>query len=193
MKEHWPNDPTWHLDFGPSYTPLEMIQAGVFEGLYTGAIDEIPKEWKDQPTVLPRGGAGDPKLNKYGIKSRLDLREWQINGWTTEHSPLGWFQWYCLYYLGRRIPVEDEFQIRRWYSFVARHQAQVTKGCRLDDDKCRPRQRQGLLQWAWDSSTSFTPKTRHSNAQRISKAANVPLGNVAVEFIIEQPEYVKDK
>lgn len=187
--EHWPLNPVWHPDFAPSYTPKEMIDLGVFEGIYTHAIDGIPKDWLNSPKVLPRGGEPDPSLNHYGVKSRQSLKEWQEKGWTSEHSPLGFWQWYCLYFLGRRIPEEDTKQIERWRGFIARHQAQVTKACRLDDPECHPRQRQGLLQWCWDSSTKFTPKQRAANVLRVSKVAGCEVGeSIATEQHVGKPK-----
>ena len=51
---------------------------------------------------------------------------------------------------GRRLDGEDERQIRRWRAF-RRHVAQVRAHCEPGDPFCRPRQRQALLQWAYDS------------------------------------------
>jgi len=64
-------------------------------------------------------------------------------------DPRGWFQCYCRYYLGRRCP-DDERQIKRWKAMI-RHVALVKKNCRKGDIMCRPKQRQALLHWAYDS------------------------------------------
>lgn len=70
-------------------------------------------------------------------------------GWIHTDDPRGWFQWYCRYYSGRRME-DDPRQIGRWRAF-ARHAAQVRRHCEPGDPFCRPRQRQALLQWAYDS------------------------------------------
>jgi hypothetical protein len=50
----------------------------------------------------------------------------------------------------RVSPEEDARQIRRWKA-IRRHVAQVTRHCEPGDVLCRPRQRQALLHWAYDS------------------------------------------
>jgi hypothetical protein len=52
--------------------------------------------------------------------------------------------------MGRRLEQEDQRQIKRWQAF-ARHWKALLKNCPIDDPQCRPRQRQALLQWAYDS------------------------------------------
>ena len=78
------------------------------------------------------------------------LSVWRKKGWIFEEDPRGWFQWYCRYYMGRRIPFEDERQIKRWKS-MTRHIAQLKKNCLPGDISCRRVQRQALLHWAYDS------------------------------------------
>lgn len=160
---------SWDLRFTPSYTPKKMLELGVFEGKYINVLSGIPKSWYDLDKVLSKEEEPDPSLNYYGIKSRMPLSHWRDKGWLTKNSPYGWFEWYCHYFLGRRLQQEDEWQIGRWLSFVARHQGQIASHCNLKDSSCRIKQRQGLLQWAWDSTTPFTSSQRDKNLQRIQK------------------------
>jgi hypothetical protein len=48
------------------------------------------------------------------------------------------------------MPAEDQRQIRRWKA-IHRHVRQIQKNCEPGDLLCRPRQRQALLHWAYDS------------------------------------------
>ena len=165
----------WDPEFTPSYTPMEMIKLGVFEGIYTAAIPGVPKKYTDHKNVLPRGSDPDITINHYGVKSRQSLKEWQRKKWTTKLSPLGWWQWYILYYGGRRNEKEDALQIARWKSFVARHNAQVQAKCKPGDKTCNTKQRQGILQWAWNSDTAFTDTQRSKNLKRLRKQPEVSL------------------
>jgi len=136
-------------DFRPELTPREMLVLGVFGGKYmTDCRDEFPASWYAEAKLSPRGK--DPTLNFYGIDASLPLSEWQKRGWIHPDDPRGWFQWYCRYYLGRRMPDEDRRQIGRWRA-IKRHVAQVRKNCAVGDLSCRQRQRQALLHWAYDS------------------------------------------
>ena len=101
-------------------------------------------------TPSSRRGAPTPGLNCFGVIASQPLAEWRRKGWIFEDDPRGWFQWYCRYHLGRRLPFEDDRQIGRWRA-MRRHVAQVKRHCDPGDATCRPRQRQALLQWAYDA------------------------------------------
>ena len=124
-----------------------MLELGVFEGKYLNDCrQEFPSTWF---TKAKTSLQSTPGINCFKLKSRLSLQEWQKRGWILEPDIRGWFQWYCRYYYGRRIPEIDKIQIKRWRSF-ARHAAQIRKNCLAFDYDCRPRQRQALLQWAYN-------------------------------------------
>jgi hypothetical protein len=144
-----------YADFNPFYTPSQMLSMGVFEGKYINDCDhEFPKEWYTHANKYNKLSPkkADPSVNYFKIKSRLSLQEWKKRGWIPIHTKdkdvRGWFQWYCRYWIGRRIPEVDIIQIKRWKSF-ARHFAQVKKHASGDINK-RIRQRQALLQWSWN-------------------------------------------
>jgi hypothetical protein len=143
-------------NFQPHLTPDEMLKLGVFEGKYLNdCLLEFPLEWFQQAlqTKALAPNKPDVSCNYFKIKSRMSLQNWIQNGWIPiidgDPDNRGWFQWYCRYYIGRRIPHVDEKQIKRWRAFN-RHFGQVKKNCSSKDFKCRPKQRQALLQWAYN-------------------------------------------
>ena len=135
-------------DFKPELSPAQILEYGAFEGKYmTDCKDEFPSHWFEKAKLSPQ--KAQPEINCFKVKSRLSLQEWQKRGWIIEPDPRGWFQWYCRYYNGRRIPDIDAFQIKRWKAF-SRHVAQIEYNCLYGDVECRPRQRQALLQWGYN-------------------------------------------
>jgi len=52
--------------------------------------------------------------------------------------------------MGRRLSDEDRRQIKRWRA-IKRHLVAIINNCRRGDLNCRPRQRQAVLHWAYDS------------------------------------------
>jgi len=134
-------------DFTPHFSPKDMLALGVFEGKYCNDCrDELPPDWFAKAKLSQ---TADPSFNFFKIKSRQPLSVWRENGWIRGSDPRGWFQWYCRYYLGRRLPDLDAWQIKRWRAF-SRHAGQIKAHCLPMDTTCRPRQRQALLQWAYD-------------------------------------------
>ncbi len=142
-----PEGENFAADFKPAKTPRQMLEMGVFEGCYLNdCTSELPVDWFQNAKTSLRP---DPDLNYFGVKSRQSLGVWQRKGWIYGPDPRGWFQWYCRYFLGRRLDDIDQIQIKRWKSF-ARHAGQVRANCYPGDVFCRARQRQALLQWAHD-------------------------------------------
>jgi len=136
--------------FLPELTPKEMLGLGVFGGDYFQKIpSEFPKDWFENVTLSQKGTA-DPDCNYFKVNASQPLKAWQQKGWIYFEDPKGWFLWYCRYYMGRRIPEEDKRQIKRW-KHIRRHASQIKKYCQPGDVHCRPRQRQALLHWAYDS------------------------------------------
>jgi len=135
-------------DFKPQLTPKEMLEMGVFGGKYmTDCQDEFPEEWFGNARL--NSEFHDPQLNFFEVNASQPLSVWREKGWIYWEDPRGWFQWYCRYYMGRRCP-DDDRQIGRWRA-MRRHVAQLQANCRPGDLSCRPRQRQSLLHWAYDS------------------------------------------
>jgi hypothetical protein len=143
-----PEGKNFHAEFAPDLTPRQMLAVGIFGGKYmTDCRKEFPASWFAGAKLSPAGH--DARLNCFGLRASQPLSVWREKGWIHPDDPRGWFQWYCRYYMGRRCP-DDERQIRRWKA-MRRHLAQIRLGCRKGDLRCRKRQRQALLHWAYDS------------------------------------------
>lgn len=136
-------------EFKPDLTPRQMLELGVFGGKYmTDCRKEFPTSWFTNAKLSPSGH--NPLLNFFGVRASKPLSYWKEKGWIHSDDPRGWFQWYCRYYMGRRMKDEDQRQIKRWKA-IKRHIAQLRKNCISGDWDCRPKQRQALLHWAYDS------------------------------------------
>ncbi len=136
-------------DFKPDLTPKQMLALGVFGGKYMNDTKkEYPKDWFTRARLSTT--KHDPKLNFFKVNASQPLDIWKKNGWIHKDDPRGWFEWYCRYYMGRRLIKEDARQIKRWNA-IRRHIGQIKNNCRAGDVFCRPRQRQALLHWAYDS------------------------------------------
>jgi hypothetical protein len=143
-----PAGENFHPDFKPELTPAQLLEMGVFGGKYmTDCREEFPGEWFERAKLSPERRR--PELNFFGVDASRPLSYWIEKGWIREQDPRGWFQWYCRYYVGRRS-ADDARQIGRWKA-MTRHIAQIRKNCVKGDLLCRPRQRQALLHWAYDS------------------------------------------
>ena len=147
-----PAGKNFDAEFKPQLTPQEMLELGVFGGVYMrDCTKEFPASWFKGAKLSQRSDNKPVKeLNYFAQNASQPLRVWIEKGWIYKDDPRGWFQWYCRYYIGRRIEIEDARQIKRWKA-IKRHIAQIQKNCRKGDEYCRPRQRQAVLHWAYDS------------------------------------------
>ena len=138
--------------FKPDLSPKQMLELGVFGGVYMrDCLKEFPKNWFTKAKFAPKDTNNHLKeLNYFKVNASQPLSVWREKGWIHKGDPRGWFQWYCRYYLGRRLPEEDKTQIRRWKA-MRRHLGQIRANCRPSDAFCRPKQRQALLHWAYDT------------------------------------------
>ena len=138
----------YNKEFKPELTPKQMLEYGVVGGSYLGnTIHEYPKSWFVKAKLSK---AFNVNLNYFQIRAGLSLNEWKSKGWIMQEDPRGWFQWYCRYYKGRRIEKIDNIQISRWKAFGPRHIGGITKNCPKNLLSCRRKQRQALLQWAYN-------------------------------------------
>ena len=137
------------IKFEPQLKPKEMLKLGIFGGFYFGGKhNEYPKDcFKDAKLS---NNVYDINLNCFKINSGLSRDEWLKKGWITKEDPLGWFQWYCRYTMGRRLSRVDNIQINRWAAFGPRHIGGIKANCEPGNINCRPRQRQALLHWAYN-------------------------------------------
>ena len=136
-------------DFKPQLSPKEMLELGIFCGVYMrDCKKEFPKSWFKKAKLAK--GKKNCKLNYFKIKASMPLSYWRKKGWIYYEDPRGWFQWYCRYYMGRRIAEEDKRQIKRW-RVMRRHIGQLRANCPKRVLACRKKQRQALLHWAYDS------------------------------------------
>ena len=144
-----PEGANFDVTFCPDLTPQQMLEMGVFGGKYmTDCSQEFPEEWFGKAKLDSL--RHDPQKNYFGINASQPLSVWREKGWLHPDDPRGWFQWYCRYFMGRRIPGEDNRQIKRWRA-MQRHIAQIKANCLPGDVDCRRQQRQALLHWAYDS------------------------------------------
>ena len=110
--------------FKPELTPKKMLELGIFGGSYFGKnIKEFPKNWF---TNAKLSKTFDVSINRFKVRAGLSREHWLEKGWIFKEDPLGWFQWYCRYTMGRRLPQVDITQIKRWKNF-RRHVLAIEK------------------------------------------------------------------
>lgn len=159
------NGSEWDPNFGPTYTPEELLEMGVFGGKYFNDIkDKYPKDIFKNAKMVNRNEKQNKELNYFGVLAGQPLSTWKEKGWISEHDSHGWLEWYFNYYYGRRIPEEDSRQIRRWYLTVSRHTGQIKSVKDLT-----PKRGQALLQWSWNYKEKISKEIIERNINHLYK------------------------
>lgn len=173
----------WSERFAPCYSPMEMLDLGIFRDCYyVSVIKDIPKKYTDHKNNFQRGDETDPSKNCYGVKSRQSLKVWKENGWI-KTDKLGWLEWYIKYFEGRRLGKEDEWQISRWRSFVARHQGSINASKESHKKDKFLKEKQALLQWGWDWEKNFNTYQLNKNLEKMLKLTNTSISEISKEKI----------
>lgn len=121
----------WDPTFAPDYTPEQMARMGVFGDAYwTDDLGQerallLPESFTRRkeplgPILTNHRSAAAGRINYHGRPASFGRDWWLDKRLIFSYDPLGWFEWYCWYTLGRRVPQYDTHQIKRWRSFVTR-------------------------------------------------------------------------
>jgi hypothetical protein len=138
--------------FKPELTPKQMLKLGIFGGKYFNDVaktDEYPKDWFIDAKLCGEENKADYKLNYFGVKASISLKEWANKGWIHPDDPRGWVEWYFRYYMGRRHE-DDARQIKRWINAKRHFQSAFTHESKTGKQSL-PRL-QALLHWAYDTT-----------------------------------------
>lgn len=131
------------------YTPIEMLEMGVFGGNY---FEKDIEFLGYTPGLRQLAQANAKKYsashNAYKVKAGQNYEAWLASGWIFEEDPLGWFQWYCRYWSGRRHE-RDAHQIKRHTSYKSRFLNRVRNEIARGKEPSAV-MKQGLLQWGID-------------------------------------------
>jgi hypothetical protein len=142
-----------HPDFTPHFSPVEMFSMGVFGGAYFQLETELPPQFvQDMGPLLEANTGGKPSADRnfYKVLSGASLEWWLEKNLIHPDDPNGWVEWWIKFYYGRRHS-DDQRQISRWKSFVARHGGMMKSYRSKGRDSLKTRQ--NLLQWAFDPNS----------------------------------------
>jgi hypothetical protein len=136
---------------------MTLMGMGIFGNSYFGSLKEDTKRplGKQRHSLFPvyKGSMSfqesyfdkpNWKTAWFSKKASLDRRWWLERKMISNIDPLGWFEWYCWFWMGRRQPSEDKRQIGRWVNFEMRQTAMLL---------ARPNAvglQQALLHWSVD-------------------------------------------
>lgn len=144
--------------FTPDLSPQRLLELGIFDGYYfrgdVRLVADLPQEWFPNARWADRPMAS---LNYFGVSSAAPYEAWASRGDIQNVDPLGWFQWYCRFYAGRRNSTADPINIRRWANARSKISRAVVSEARGPSDLLA--RRQELLHWACDPYPDKPVKT----------------------------------
>ena len=146
-----PQGKNFHPDFDPQLTPKQMLELGVFGGKYmTDCARRVPADWFAKARLCAE--RHDPKLNYFGVNASQPLVGVAGEGLDLPRRP------------ARLVPVV--LPVLPGHGAARTTSGRFSAGGRCagtsrrsrrtagrGDLTCRPRQRQALLHWAYDSRT----------------------------------------
>lgn len=143
--------------FEPILSPMTMMAMGIFGNAYFGSLradTKYPLGRERHALFPPYKGSmkfqdsyhDKPVWKTAWFQKKASLsREWWLERRLISNiDPLGWFEWYCWYWLGRRHDKEDRRQIERWINYRVRQSAM------LQAMPTAVGLRQALLHWSVD-------------------------------------------
>jgi hypothetical protein len=135
--------------FRPDLTPKEMLALGIFCGKYmTDCQKEFPASWFARAKLSPRAVTAPSIISVSTPVSRFRCGAGRAG--FIRMIPAAGSSGIAGTIWAAACPDEDARQIKRWKA-IRRHVLQLRRHCEPGDPTCRPRQRQALLHWAYDS------------------------------------------
>jgi hypothetical protein len=89
-----PTGKNFDPEFKPELTPKQMLELGVFGGLYLyDCQKEFPKEWFKKAKMVNADVTVEANhqknLNFFGVNASKPLKYWKQKGWLHEQDPRG--------------------------------------------------------------------------------------------------------
>ncbi len=88
-----PEGKNFNKDFNPDLTPKQMLELGVFGGVYMrDCVNEFPKSWFTKAKFAPKNISKPlAEINFFKQNASQSLKIWRKKGWIHKDDPRGWF------------------------------------------------------------------------------------------------------